>query len=38
MQSRKGLPAILSIAITVAFDNPYLGLACCAKLQIVQSM
>ena len=32
----QGLPAILALAITVAFANPYLGLDCCAKPQTAQ--
>ena len=32
----QGLPAILALAITVAYANPYLGLDCCAKPQTAQ--
>lgn len=32
----QGLPAILALAITVAFANPYLGLDCCAMPQTAQ--
>lgn len=32
----QGLPAILALAITVAFANPYLGAECCAKPQTAE--